>query len=460
MAVYFVTGKLGSGKSLIAVSKIRERLAAGRPVATNLDLKLINMCGPKAKTPVVYRLPDKPSIADFEVIGRGNDTYDESKNGLVVLDECGTWFNSRTWGDKERQAIINWFLHARKSGWDLLFIVQNIQVVDKQARLTLAEHVVYCRRLDKLTIPFVSSISRIFTNNPIRLPKLHVTAVKYGDEQNALRVERWVYWGTDLYSSYDTKQAFSDFYEHGTYQMLTPWLVRGRYMVPMTWGNIMRMTKIHWKRYSRPIIAGAFFALGVGLAIALREPPPAPEPVVIESPAAPETEDAGQGVATGFSLPSSKPADPEPAKLPVQAEYGDWIISGYLSMGGRSAYTLSGPDGRTRSLDAVAKTSVDILPRDNCHIRLISKTDLADFVDLYAPSCIPESSRPVVANAIDVIPDSYERSRVLAWPSVVGYQGSEPDSKPIAQLTSVQQNSDHATRLRVTGLTNTKGALQ
>lgn len=428
MAVYFVTGKLGAGKTLIAVSKIRERLAAGRPVATNLDLNLINMCGPKAKTPVVYRLPDKPSLADFEVIGKGNDTYDESKNGLVVLDECGTWFNSRTWGDKERQAIINWFLHARKLGWDLIFIVQNIAIVDKQARLTLAEHVVYCRRLDKLTIPFISTISRLFTNRPVRLPKLHVAAVKYGDEQNALRVERWVYWGTDLYSAYDTKQAFSDYYEHATYRVLTPWLSRGRYMVPLTWSNIVRMTKIHWKRFSRPIVAGAFFALGVGLAVALRESPPLPEPLAADPVAsAPGAANEGEGASVALPGASAPASEPEVPSRPIQAKYDGWIISGYLSMGGRSAYTLSGPDGLTTSLDAVAKTSVDILPRDNCHVRLISKIDLEDFVDLYAPSCIPESAKPVVANAIDVIPDSYGRPRIPAWPSTLGYKGAEPE---------------------------------
>ncbi|EBN6690252.1 zonular occludens toxin, partial [Salmonella enterica] len=34
MPVYFVTGKLGSGKTLVAVGKIRDYLVAGRRVAT------------------------------------------------------------------------------------------------------------------------------------------------------------------------------------------------------------------------------------------------------------------------------------------------------------------------------------------------------------------------------------------------------------------------------------------
>lgn len=136
MAVYFVTGSLGSGKSLISVSKIQDKLAKGCPVATNLELRLFNMprVGKMARKTRVYRLPDKPSVQDLEIIGRGNQTYDESRNGLLVLDECGTWLNTRTWNDKSRQPVLDWFLHARKLGWDIIFLVQNISLVDKQAR--------------------------------------------------------------------------------------------------------------------------------------------------------------------------------------------------------------------------------------------------------------------------------------------------------------------------------------
>ncbi|EAO5207872.1 hypothetical protein E8L51_23260, partial [Salmonella enterica] len=92
MAVHVVTGKLGSGKTLVSVSKIQERLAKGCPVATNLDLKLHNMpmVGRYAKKTRVIRVPDKPSLNDLLAIGIGNTSYDESRNGLLVLDECGT----------------------------------------------------------------------------------------------------------------------------------------------------------------------------------------------------------------------------------------------------------------------------------------------------------------------------------------------------------------------------------
>lgn len=402
MAVYFVTGKLGAGKTLSSVARIQEALARGVPVATNLDLDLVAMCGPKAKTPVVYRLPDKPSIADLLVIGKGNTGYDERKNGLVVLDECGTWFNSRTWGDKERQDIINWFLHARKLGWDIIFIIQSIQVVDKQARLMLAEHVVYCRRLDKLTIPFLSSITKLLTGKLLHLPQLHVGVVKYGDNERSLTVDRWWSWGGHLYAAYDTKQAFSDYYEHSTYQVLTPWLSRGRYLMPFTWRLAMRMTKIYWRRFSRPVLAGAFFAAGVACAIYFREPVPAPV-VVSEVPAVqgePEQPKSEEGAA-----PAPQPPAPPPVAT-VKQQYAGWRIIGYLKMKDRAAYQVASPDGGQMSLDALAGAELDVIPRDNCRVRVVSAVDVTDFADIFAPGCIPDSAEPVIKDGIAQLPNS------------------------------------------------------
>lgn len=262
MAVYFVTGKLGSGKSLISVGKMRDRLNSGCKVATNIDLRLHKLINIKARHATVYRIPDKPELEDLEAIGRGTESYDESKNGLLVLDECGTWFNSRTWGDKSRQDVINWFLHARKLGWDIIFLVQDISIVDKQAREALAEHVVYCRRLDRLGIPFVSAIIRAFTGISINLPKAHFAIVKYGSQQASLIIERWLYTGRSLYEAYDTKQAFSSHYEHRTYQLLPPYYSHYRYQVKKDLRYFMRMTKIYWKRFSRPVLFAAGIAFG------------------------------------------------------------------------------------------------------------------------------------------------------------------------------------------------------
>ncbi len=76
------------------------------------------------------RVPDKPSVFDLNAIGLGNPLICvvlkmNPRNGLLLLDECGTWFNSRDWNDKGRKELIDWIIR-RKRGWDIGFIVQDL----------------------------------------------------------------------------------------------------------------------------------------------------------------------------------------------------------------------------------------------------------------------------------------------------------------------------------------------
>ncbi|ECW6490589.1 assembly protein [Salmonella enterica subsp. enterica serovar Rubislaw] len=253
MTVYVVTGKLGSGKTLVTVAKIQDAIVEGRPVATNLNLNLHNMpqVGRMAKSPRVIRLPDKPQLSDLEAIGKGNLSYDESRNGLIVLDECGTWFNARTWADKSRQAVINWCLHARKLGWDIIFIIQDLSLIDKQVRLSMAEYVVYCRRFDRITVPFLGLIWKLLTGSRLLLPQVHFGLVKYGDTSTSLVADRWMYRGRGLYAAYDTRQIFSDNYALPAFGMLPPYITHGQFSVKHGGAFYMRLTRIYFKRLSK-----------------------------------------------------------------------------------------------------------------------------------------------------------------------------------------------------------------
>lgn len=207
MAVYFITGKLGSGKTLCAVGRIREYLLQGRQVGTNLDLNLSAMFAPESRRTYI-RLPDKPRLEDLEALGRGCVEENEARYGLIVLDELGTWFNTRNWQDKERLPVINWFLHARKLHWDVYFLVQSMSVIDGQLANSLAEHVVECRRTDRLSLPFAGTFLRALGVEKV-LPKIHVAKIYYG-HTNRIGVGRWIYRGKDLYAAYDTAQIFTE----------------------------------------------------------------------------------------------------------------------------------------------------------------------------------------------------------------------------------------------------------
>ncbi|MFA6203044.1 MAG: zonular occludens toxin domain-containing protein [Gallionella sp.] len=228
MASFFITGKLGTGKSLVAVAKMVEYLAKGNLVCTNLDLFPDRYFSPSSKK-TVMRIPDKPSIEDFENIGIANDTYNEEKNGLLVLDELGSWFNARDWQDKERKKLLTWFLYLRKRGWDVLLLVQDISMVDGQLRSILAEHLVCCRRLDRLPIPFVGKLLK-FVGLKGNLPRMHRARVYLGENEQALHIDTWSYFGTEFYNLYDTKQIFSPDYSHGVHSVLSAWHTKGRYL--------------------------------------------------------------------------------------------------------------------------------------------------------------------------------------------------------------------------------------
>lgn len=137
----FVEGVKRSGKTKYAIDLIHDYLKRGRRVATNLDLYLDKMGD--IKNPHVIRIPDHPRSLDLVNLGCGypeleesDSNYDESKNGLVVIDELLTHLNSRSFKDKDRLAIVSWFVQMGKYGWDLVLIGQDFEGVDKQLRDT------------------------------------------------------------------------------------------------------------------------------------------------------------------------------------------------------------------------------------------------------------------------------------------------------------------------------------
>lgn len=238
-------GKRGSGKSLAAVAKITKYLLAGRPVATNLNLYVEKLVPSYCKTPW-YRLPDWPNAADLGVLPLGNpflewvegqsypamrEGYTESANGLLALDEVATFLNSRDWKGNGRQEFISWLLHSRKFGWDLLFISQHLNLVDKQVRDSLIDVQGTLRSLDKVQVPILSPIYKYFTGEPLHFPKAHFASMRYGFGQGAPSSDTLFFRGKELYSGYDTLQTISPITgQEGVSSMLSAWQLKGQYM--------------------------------------------------------------------------------------------------------------------------------------------------------------------------------------------------------------------------------------
>lgn len=234
MPVYAVQGKLGTGKSKFCVWMAKQAMFYGRRVAGNLDINVEKLSPRKPGRYV--RIPDKPTAFDLDAIGHGNpDSYDESRNGVLILDELGTWLNARSFQDKNRADMLDWLIHARKKGWDVYLIVQDVVMIDKQVREALVEYSCNCIRMDKVKIPFIGwflaqigdALNAAFETDRFRkwgyLPFFHLVVARIGQGANSVIADRWTYTGRDLHDAYDTRQVFRTDYEHGAFSCLPPW---------------------------------------------------------------------------------------------------------------------------------------------------------------------------------------------------------------------------------------------
>jgi hypothetical protein len=232
MAVYIIQGKLGTGKTKFCVWMAQQALRDGLRVASNVDLVLEKLTPEKPRRYI--RIPDKPDAVALDSMGHGNpESYDEEKNGVLILDELGTWLNARSFQDKSRAGVIDWLIHARKLGWSVYLIVQDAGMVDKQVRESLVEYEVRIVRMDKVRWPFIGKFVGAFGDMlGFRrwgyLPRFHVATARVGYGTNMIVAEKWMYRGDELHAAYDTRQKFTNDYPHGTHCVLPPW----EYVVP------------------------------------------------------------------------------------------------------------------------------------------------------------------------------------------------------------------------------------
>lgn len=233
-----VQGKLGVGKGKFTVNKMRGAMLDGVRVATNCDL-FVEKLLPAGNRATPIRLPDKPTAADLLSIGPGStdeDKYNEDRYGIMVLDELGSWLNARTHGDAGRMAFIDFIIHARKHRWHVFFIVQDLDMIDRQVRSGLVEYSVRLVRADKLRIPVVGAL----LGKAGKLKGLHIATTTL-IEMPGFVVDRDWFKGAHLQDGYDTLQSFRDWVRDpkhpdfvneryaGPYSYLSAWHLKGRH---------------------------------------------------------------------------------------------------------------------------------------------------------------------------------------------------------------------------------------
>ena len=238
MPVYIVQGKLGTGKGKYCVAKIRDALLAKKRVATNCDLFLEHLL-PSQSRMTALRLPDKPTPSDMAMIGKGYEGKIAPKqDGILVLDELGSWLNARSYQDKNRAGFLDWLIHARKHRWTTYLQAQDMEMIDKQVRQAVCEYQVKCINLENIKIPIIGH----FLGEKGKLPRAHIAMTSLTDV-SGIQIDKEWYRADDIQKGYDTEQIFRMWQREpgdlgfrdetfmGPFSYLSPWHLVGRYEV-------------------------------------------------------------------------------------------------------------------------------------------------------------------------------------------------------------------------------------
>lgn len=185
-SIEVVEGSLGSGKSLVATQECIFHLKTGGVVATNYDLHPLwawALAGSQVK--VWLKIKNRYDLAcelwerAFKVgsprsmielsgdqgirlaemcrgkirrqIESNSRGYKIEGKGLLVLDDCHHFFNSREF--QKNKEYVAFFSNARKYGWRTILITHDIEALDKQIRPRV-ETIARFRNLRKVNIPY------------------------------------------------------------------------------------------------------------------------------------------------------------------------------------------------------------------------------------------------------------------------------------------------------------------
>jgi hypothetical protein len=218
-------GQKRSGKSKNAVSLIKKYLSQGRRVLTNIDIFPLGL-GIDFDAGLLVRIPDVPSADILDSLGHaylkddyGNflhigkslravyqsaevNNYNESYNGLIVIDESSLSFDSRNWDKPNQKRLLEWIIHSGKYGWDILYIIHDLSSIDKRIREQYINSIYVHRNFRDYFPPE----SRGW------IPEFHIVSV-YPSEQAIAkgrkgRLSRRFFIKKGIQKAYDTRQRF------------------------------------------------------------------------------------------------------------------------------------------------------------------------------------------------------------------------------------------------------------
>lgn len=201
--VTVISGKLGSGKSYDCVRRVRDHLAHGGCVRTNIRLdtqqigRAVGRRLSSRQVGIVSADDDPTEIPTGDRRGHG------SRRTIVLLDEALNWFQS-TGGVKDARKLSwgEWLRQSDKLGQDVWFVAQNFERAAKWIR-ELAQVSIEIFPLRDLKIGMIFPVWLLFP--PIR--KMY--CAKWRDVRSGMVVKLELHrYSPDVWELYDTSETF------------------------------------------------------------------------------------------------------------------------------------------------------------------------------------------------------------------------------------------------------------
>lgn len=218
--VTVVSGKLGSGKSLDMVRMMRDHLAAGGVVVTNISLDSKQISRAVRRRVSGLQILHVSGTSDPKLIPTGDRRGHGHRRTMVVLDEALNWFQSETGRSEDKTKKAEWGEWLRQSdklGQDVYFIAQNFERAAKWIR-ELAQRAREIIPLRDVRLLWVLPLRFLFP------PARSMYAVNVWDVRSKTRAGLEFHRYTpSVWSLYDTSETFGFVGAASAYDRFSLW---------------------------------------------------------------------------------------------------------------------------------------------------------------------------------------------------------------------------------------------
>lgn len=168
--IYFFSGTPGSGKSLHCAKMIDSWYKRGKNIVANFEINEHFWDNKKLKKKGKIECLDNTELS-VDFLLNFADKYHErdlqgrikEKQTILIIDECQTMFNSRSWNARDRPRWVIFFTQHRKFGFEAVLISQAVELVDRQIRNLFEFNYVHRNIKNFKFIGFL--LSRLFGGN-------------------------------------------------------------------------------------------------------------------------------------------------------------------------------------------------------------------------------------------------------------------------------------------------------